>query len=57
MLLQKVLSVQVENIHILFDTLLETKILIERWKNEYNHIRPHSSLNYCPPAPEVYEYK
>ena len=41
----------------MFDTLLEVKILIERWRHEYNHIRPHSSLNYCPPAPEAYEYK
>ena len=41
----------------IFDTLLEVKILIERWRYEYNHIRPHSSLNYRPPAPEVYEYQ
>ena len=37
----------------IFDTLLEAKILVERWRREYNHIRPHSSLNYRPPAPEV----
>ena len=37
----------------IFDTLLETKVLVERWRREYNHIRPHSSLNYRPPAPEV----
>jgi putative transposase len=36
-----------------FDTLLEAKVLVERWKLEYNHIRPHSSLGYRPPAPEV----
>ena len=27
-----------------FDTLLEAKVLVERWKREYNHVRPHSSL-------------
>ena len=35
-----------------FDTLWEAKVLIERWRFEYNTIRPHSSLNYKPPAPE-----
>jgi putative transposase len=38
----------------LFDTLLEAKVLIERWRREYNGIRPHSSLGYRPPAPEAY---
>ena len=28
----------------IFDTLLEAKILIERWRRGYNQIRPHSSL-------------
>jgi putative transposase len=37
----------------LFDTLLEAKVLIERWREEYNTIRPHSSLGYRPPAPEA----
>jgi transposase InsO family protein len=36
-----------------FETLLEAKVLIERWRVEYNTIRPHSSLGYRPPAPEV----
>ncbi|MDP7058689.1 MAG: integrase core domain-containing protein, partial [Nitrospinaceae bacterium] len=27
--------------------------LIENWRKEYNHIRPHSSLGYKPPAPEA----
>jgi transposase InsO family protein len=36
-----------------FDTLLEAKVLVERWRREYNHIRQHSSLGYRPPAPEV----
>ena len=36
-----------------FDTLLEVQVLIEAWRNEYNRIRPHSSLGYRSPAPEV----
>lgn len=34
-----------------FYTLKEAQIIIEAWRNEYNHIRPHSSLNYRTPAP------
>ncbi|MGD0277373.1 MAG: integrase core domain-containing protein, partial [Syntrophales bacterium] len=30
------------------------KVLIEKWRLEYNTFRPHSSLNYHPPAPEAY---
>jgi len=37
----------------IFYTLTEAKVLIERWRQEYNTIRPHSSLGYKPPAPEV----
>lgn len=37
----------------IFYTLLEAKILIERWVHHYNTKRPHSSLNYKPPAPEA----
>jgi len=37
----------------LFYTLGEAKILIERWRREYNTIRPHSSLGYRPPASET----
>src|SRR5918994_5635155 len=36
-----------------FDTLLEAKVLIERWRCRYNTERPHSSLGYRPPAPEA----
>jgi len=36
-----------------FDTLLEAKVLIERWRCDYNTRRPHSSLGYRPPAPEA----
>ena len=37
----------------IFDTLLEAKVLTEKWRREYNTIRPHSSLGYRPPAPET----
>jgi len=36
-----------------FDTLLEAKVLIERPRQHYNTIRPHSALGYRPPAPEA----
>ena len=36
-----------------FTTLTEAKILVEVWRREYNQFRPHSSLRYHPPAPEV----
>ena len=38
----------------IFYTLQEAKVLIERWRQRYNTIRPHSSLSslsYRPPAP------
>ena len=37
----------------IFDTLLEAKVLIERWRVHYNTVRLHSSLGYRPPAPEA----
>ena len=37
----------------IFTTLLEARVLIENWRREYNHIRPHSSLGYRPPAPQA----
>ncbi len=37
----------------IFYTLTEARVLIERWRHDYNTIRPHSSLGYRPPAPEV----
>jgi putative transposase len=36
-----------------FNTLAEAKILVEQWRVHYNTVRPHSSLGYRPPAPEV----
>jgi putative transposase len=38
----------------IFFTLPEAQILIERWRKDYNHIRPHSSLGYRPPAPQAW---
>ena len=36
-----------------FNTLAEAKVLIEQWRKHYNTVRPHSSLGYRPPAPEI----
>ena len=37
----------------IFYSLKEVQILTERWRREYNTIRPHSSLGYQPPVPET----
>jgi putative transposase len=37
----------------IFDTILEARVITEQWRKEYNQKRPHSSLNYRPPAPEA----
>ena len=37
----------------IFYSLAEAKIVIESWRRHYNTRRPHSSLGYRPPAPEV----
>ncbi|WIJ23496.1 IS3 family transposase [Devosia sp. RR2S18] len=37
----------------IFYTLKEARIVIEAWRCHYNVARPHSSLGYRPPAPEV----
>jgi putative transposase len=37
----------------IFYTLREAQIVIESWRRHYNTIRPHASLEYKPPAPEV----
>jgi putative transposase len=39
----------------IFYTLQEAQILIARWREEYNHFRPHSSLGYRPPAPQAWQ--
>jgi putative transposase len=38
----------------IFYTLREAKIVIESWRRHYNAVRPHASLGYKPPAPEVF---
>ena len=37
----------------IFYSLAEAKIIIESWRRHYNTVRPHGSLGYNPPAPEV----
>jgi putative transposase len=37
----------------IFYSLREAQIIIESWRRHYNTIRPHASLGYKPPAPEV----
>ena len=37
----------------IFYTLHEAQVVIETWRYEYNHFRPHSSLGYRPPVPEA----
>jgi hypothetical protein len=34
--------------------LREAQIIIESWRRHYNTIRPHASLGYKPPAPDVF---
>lgn len=38
----------------IFYSLAEAKIIIENWRKHYNEARPHSSLNYQPPAPKTF---
>ena len=38
----------------IFYTLREAQIVIESWRRHYNTIRPHASIGYTPPAPEVF---
>jgi transposase InsO family protein len=38
----------------IFYTLNEAKIVIETWRRHYNTVRPHASLGYRAPAPEVF---
>ena len=37
----------------IFYSLKEARIVIEQWRNQYNTVRPHSSLGYRPPAPQT----
>jgi putative transposase len=38
----------------IFYSLKEATIVIESWRRHYNTLRPHGSLGYKPPAPEVF---
>src|SRR5215469_17006099 len=38
----------------IFYSLREARIVIESWRRHYNTIRPHASLGYKPPAPQVF---
>ena len=38
----------------IFYSLREAEIIIESWRRHYNAVRPHASLGYRPPVPEVF---
>lgn len=38
----------------IFYSLREAQIIIESWRRHYNTVRPHGSINYKPPAPDVF---
>jgi putative transposase len=38
----------------IFYSIKELRVLAERWRTHYNTIRPHSSLDYKPPAPQAW---
>ena len=35
-------------------SMKERRVLAERWRKHYNTVRPHSSLDHRPPAPEAW---
>ncbi len=37
----------------IFYTVAEARVLIERWREHYNRVRPHSALGSRPPTPEA----
>jgi transposase InsO family protein len=37
----------------IFYSLKEATVVIEQWRRHYNTMRPHSALNYRPPAPQT----
>jgi putative transposase len=38
----------------IFYSLKEVRVVVESWRRHYNTKRPHGSLGYKPPAPEVF---
>ena len=39
-----------------FSTIKQAQIVINTWLKQYNHIRPHQSLNMRPPVPETLQH-
>ena len=37
----------------IFYSLQEARVIVSEWVKHYNQVRPHSSLGYRPPAPQV----
>jgi putative transposase len=37
----------------IFYTVTKARVLIERWRERYNRVRPHSALGYRPSAPHA----
>jgi len=40
-----------------FNSLYEAQLLLEDWRLEYNHYRPHQSLNYQTPAEYAHRWR
>ena len=38
---------------VIFYSLYEAKVVVGEWVKHYNHERPHSALDYRPPAPQT----
>ena len=38
----------------IFYSLREAQVIVESWRRHHNTIRPHGSIGYKPPAPEVF---
>ncbi len=38
----------------IFYSLKEAQVIIESWRRHFNTLRPHGSIGYRPPAPEVF---
>jgi hypothetical protein len=37
----------------IFGTILEARVIAEKWQEHYNKVRAHSLLNFAPPVLEV----
>ena len=48
-------ALSIERIERQIYRLWEAQVVIERWRQTYNQVRPHSALGYRPPAPETLE--